>query len=238
MSHSRLTDETLSREEERRLLRAGERLFRSHFPNPDRTGCPGPEVLRTMASRKPSSIPDDFLDHLMHCSPCFVEYDRQLARARRMRRLRTIAACGGLVALIGIAFWFAPGALHSVEQPQVAVEGPSHRTEVVAVLDLRNASQARGGEQATPAEPPLSIPRTATTLQIYLPIGSEEGLYEVGLFRSQDESVIQAQGTAESSNQKMILQINVDLSNVAPGEYALGFRRPEFLWRYQVIEVQ
>ncbi len=152
MSHSTLTDEKSSGEEERRLLKAGERLFRSHFPNPDRTGCPGPEVLRAVASRQLSSIPEDFIDHLTQCSTCFVEYDRHLARVRKMSRLRAVAACAGLLALIGIAFWFIPGMLNSIEKNPVAVEAPSHRTERVAVLDLRNASQARGGEQATPVE--------------------------------------------------------------------------------------
>ena len=53
-----------------------------------------------------------------------------------------------------------------------------------------------------------------------------------------DEPIVQTQGTATSSNQSVILQIDLDLSSVAPGEYLLGFRRPEFSWHYHVVKVE
>ncbi len=143
--------------------------------------------------------------------------------------LRAIAACVGLFALIGVAFWFAPGLLNSVEEPELAVEGPSHRTQTVAVLDLRNASQARGGNAPEQATPRLTVPHNARTLQIYLPIGSEEGEYEVGLFRSAGRPLVQTRGRAELISQSVILRIKLDLSLVSQGEYLLGNPPPRFL---------
>ncbi len=154
-----------------------------------------------------------------------------------MRRLRAIAACVGLIALVGLAVWFAPSILNPGKDNSTIAERPSKPTQTVAVLDLRNASQARGGTQPTPAEPRLSVARTATTVQIYLPIGSEEGEYEVGLFRTENESVATGQGTAELSKHDVILGVDLDLSGVHPGEYLLGIRRPNFAWRYQIIDV-
>ena len=154
-----------------------------------------------------------------------------------MRRLRAVAACIGSVALLALAFWFAPDILNRPEQPPTAVDGPAHRTETIAVLDLRNASPTRGGSLTTQAVPRLIVPRTAKTLQIYLPIGSEDGEYEVGLFRAENEPVATGQGTAELSKHDVILGVDLDMSGVHPGEYLLGIRRPEFSWHYHIIDV-
>lgn len=39
------------------------------------------------------------------------------------------------------------------------------------------------------------------------------------------------------NNRYVVLTIDIELSGVAPGEYLLGFRRPEFSWRYHLIDV-
>ena len=124
------------------------------------------------ASQQLSSIPDDFLDHLTNCSSCFVHYGHHLTRIRRMRLLISVAACIGFVSLIGIAGCFAPGLLHFVDQPPLAVERPLHRTDEITVLDLRNVSHARGGKQATPAASEHSPHRHGP--QIYSPSAAEK----------------------------------------------------------------
>ena len=48
----------LSRQEEKELLRSGEDVLLSEFPNPERLGCPGTEILRTLAFSKPEPAVD------------------------------------------------------------------------------------------------------------------------------------------------------------------------------------
>ena len=57
---------------------------------------------------------------------------------------------------------------------------PSAQTEI-AVLDLRERSVARGQNPADTDQPPVQVPRTAKHLIVDLPIGSNEGSYDLAL---------------------------------------------------------
>src|SRR5579884_2535181 len=77
------------------------------FPNPERKGCPGTEVLRELANR-PRPTRDAAWEHVTHCSPCYREFLdlRAQVKARReaehRRLVRRRAALGGIaVALVG-----------------------------------------------------------------------------------------------------------------------------------------
>jgi len=64
-----------SKEDERKLLEAGRHFFSTAFPNPDRQGCPGQDILKAIAFRKlERQKAKEWDDHLSHCSPCFNEY--------------------------------------------------------------------------------------------------------------------------------------------------------------------
>ena len=73
-----MSDRALTRREEARLLKAGQRaLLQGEFPNPDRSGCPDKETLRAIATRKLNlEQVVEWVDHVGFCSPCYVEYDR------------------------------------------------------------------------------------------------------------------------------------------------------------------
>jgi hypothetical protein len=54
---------------ERELLRAYDRILHMDYPNPQRIGCPGREVLEK-AAISIRSVTKSLLDHLCHCAPC------------------------------------------------------------------------------------------------------------------------------------------------------------------------
>jgi hypothetical protein len=98
----------LSQQEEKELLRSGEDVLRSDFPNPERLGCPGTDILRTLASRSQSLILRDrnrYLDHMTCCSPCFSEFSAFVDQARHRKRLAVVALCAALLLTLGLTAW-------------------------------------------------------------------------------------------------------------------------------------
>jgi hypothetical protein len=45
-------------------------VFAFHVENPDRTGCPSPQILHELAARS-RAIDDPWYDHLHSCSNCY-----------------------------------------------------------------------------------------------------------------------------------------------------------------------
>ena len=85
-----MRDQAPARREEMRLIKAYQRVvLGGGFPNPERAGCPGNEILRAMAFRKLGvDQVNDWIEHLGTCSPCFREYT-ELRRAGGVAK-----ACG------------------------------------------------------------------------------------------------------------------------------------------------
>lgn len=103
------------------------------------------------------------------------------------------------------------------------------QTSQVAVLDLRNRSLPRG-LQPVPAGPPLEIPRTVSRLDIYLPIGSSEGPYDVRILSPSGAPVLTASGIAKLKDHITSLQVAVGLSSAHPGSYILQIRKTGLGW--------
>src|SRR5208282_3589639 len=104
-----------------------------------------------------------------------------------------------------------------------------------AVLDLRNRSVSRGTEP-NPNEPPLEVSRNVTQWNIYLPLGSSEGSYEVRLVSPSGESMVAATGTANLRDHTTVLRLPVSLSSARPGQYLLKVRKADSEWNsYQFL---
>ena len=133
------------------------------FPNPERSECPGPEVLKRIASRTmPLQEAEKWLDHLGSCSPCYTDFS-ELRKVREVQRRRTLLAiAASILVAIGIAGWVL------IQRHNETVLSQT------AVLDLRNRSVSRSPEP-NPGEPPLELRRGFSQLNIYLPLGSPEG---------------------------------------------------------------
>ena len=210
--------------EEKRILDVLGRGLLRDFPNPERTGCPDATVLKGIASHKLGlAEAERWFDHITSCSPCYRDFS-QFQEAYQVRRKRTFLAVAASILIVASVAGWALTQWHG--QPQFAQ---------TAVLDLRNRSVSRGTE-ANPGEPPLEVSRTAARWNIYLPLGSGEGSYEVLLVSPSEESMVAASGTANLRDQITVLQVPVSLSSVRPGQYILKVRKAGSEWNsYQFL---
>jgi hypothetical protein len=166
---------------------------------------------------------EPWLEHLGSCSPCFQEFKEFRLQSAIQRRRALILVASAAVLLFALGGWLWVRARHSVE------------TTDTAVLDLRERSVARGQSQADTGQAPMEIPRTAKHLVLDLPIGSNEGPYDVGLFSETGDEILRSTGIAQLHDHITDLRVDVDLGSFRPGEYSLGIRRSSLEWtRYQI----
>jgi len=151
----------LSRQEEKELLRSGEDVLRSDFPNPERLGCPGAEILRTLAFRSQNLTLTDrnrYLDHLTCCSPCFNEFSTFVDQARHRRRLAVVGLCAVLFLTLGLTAWLAVSQWRSKPTNPITHKPPSTVPE--------RKPQGKTPER-TPQEQRQDIARQQPEPQIY-----------------------------------------------------------------------
>ena len=213
-----LNGKAYSDRDERRILDALGRGLLKEFPNPDRTGCPGSAVLKRIASHEmPLAEAEKWLDHVTSCSPCYREFS-ELQAGYRHRRMQTILAiAASILIVVGVAGW----ALFLRQKGPPLVQ--------TAALDLRNRSVPRGGE-LNPGEQPLEISRRVSRLNVYLPLGSAEGPYEMRIATTAGSAVFATRGVASLKDGVTSIQADVDLSSASSGQYVFQVRRPNSEW--------
>ena len=213
--------------EDQRVFEAGRRYFSTAFPNPNRVGCPGTEVLRDIAFRKVDrSTAKQWHSHLMQCSPCFVEYVAFRDQARRLHTFRRLATAAA-IAIVCVGLWFAyrAGILHPSRTVQVA---HGKITYLPKHANLRDLAPLRGAE-GKPL-PPLEFARDYVDLTLDLPIGSEPGLYEVEIAEQLDQPLVTATGPASLMNGVAVLEVKLNLTNLHDGLYLLAVRQSGRSW--------
>jgi len=60
-----------------RLQREYQKAVQASYPNPERRGCPGTDVLRDLAARSARFEDiegDQQWRHVIHCAPCYQQY--------------------------------------------------------------------------------------------------------------------------------------------------------------------
>jgi len=188
------------------------------FPNHERIGCPDSEVLTGIASHKvPLAQAEPWLDHLTSCSPCYRDFS-QFREAYELRRKRTfLAVAASILIVASVAGW---ALAHRHEDTQYAQ---------TAVLDLRNRSVARSTEPNA-GEPPVELSREVSRLNIYLPLGSPEGPYEVRIVGPSGEVLASTNGIAKLRNYIPTLPVTINLSSSRPGGYILQIRKVGLEW--------
>jgi hypothetical protein len=207
-----------SERDEKRILDALGRGLLNEFPNPERAGCPGRDVLRRIAAHEmPLAEAEKCLDHLTSCSPCYHDFS-QLQNARELRRKRTWLAIAAGILLCALLGGWAFVRSHNGTQ-----------TLQTAILDLRDWSITRGAEP-NPNLPPIELNRRASSLTILLPVGSPAGEYEIRVVTPSGRSVLQANGTAELQNGITRLQVAARVGSLSPGPYILQVRRSDSEW--------
>ena len=182
-----------------------------------------PGALALMFSREsplmqmPLTEAEKWLDHLTSCSPCYRDFS-ELQAGYRHRRMQTILAiAASILIVVGVAGW----ALFFKQNGPPVVQ--------TAVLDLRNRSVPRGGE-ANPGEQPLEVSREVKRLNVYLPLGSAEGPYELRIATTTGSAIFTTNGVASLKDGVTSIEAAVDLSSASSGRYVLQIRRPNSEW--------
>jgi hypothetical protein len=204
--------------EEQRILDLLDRGLSRDFPNPERIGCPGSAFLEGVARHKvPLSEADQWLDHLSSCSPCFQEFTEIRKQAAGQQRQRQMWLAAAAIVLLAVGGWLW---LRSQ---------PSGQTAAV-VVDLRGRATVRGENTPDTSQSPLEVPRNARRLNLELPIGSNEGAYDVALLDPSGVELFRTSAAAKLEDHVVVLRVNVDLTGTSPGSYFLGVRQPGLEW--------
>jgi hypothetical protein len=224
-----LSDNILPGTTETKLLQAARQYIEAAFPNPDRVGCPGRDRLEALARRK-CRLGDELadVDHVVHCSACFVEYHtiRTALRRKRFALVGTLVGVGVLITLSSIFL----SSHHPPDPRSVQKETPgdvAKELPLKASIDLRPFAPDRGdspkrsGRQATP----ISLQRGNLSLTIQLPVGSDEGAYVVQLLDPSGAQRLESAGTATIQNYVTTLEVPLDLRVMLPGPFRLTVRR-------------
>jgi hypothetical protein len=163
----------------------------------------------------PLSEAQKYLDHLGACSPCYRDFLDLQAKYRQRRTRLMFAVAASVLIVVGLATW----AVLSQQGQQIAR----------VVVDLRDRSLARGTEPPS-TEPPIAIPRNVSHLEIYLPLGSSEGPYEIQLTSVGGESFFAGTREAKLDQGLTVLRVDLGMSRPKPGNYLLRLRRPTAEW--------
>lgn len=206
------------RDEGRRELQDA---IRQAYPNPQRVGCPAPDVLDRIARRAVAMQQAD-RDHIFHCSPCFETYLGIRNEIRRARSIWTVSTAVLAALLIGIASYFGYRILERPTQ------------QFVSAFNLQERPIFRGPNQAALQPSPFVVPRGIVHLTMTLPLGSEPGVYQIGIFHDgQTEPLLNIAGSATiHGDGSTVLAIDLNSSKLKPGPYALGLRKDDSPWSY------
>lgn len=207
-----------------------------NYPNPERRGCPGSDVLQQFASRTRPLVGRDW-DHATHCSPCYREFLELRASAKQaveepnrqplVLRQWMLVACAAFV-VVCLSIFLISRTTPGTPEPQ----------QVVSV-DLKDYPILRGPapDSLPGSRGALVLPRQVLQLRLTLPLGSEPGRYEVQFFRETDAPPLwTTSARAVEEDGLVILTFNGNFG-FQPGSYQLGIRRDDWAWRYYPVRL-
>jgi len=219
------------------LLRFADSYLREAFPNPDRTRCPADEQLRDLAE-KPSATKAVLTEHISCCSPCYQRYAELLQQQRvlvqeksdplnrgwrvwRTRLVWTSAAVVAVVAIIAILIFTRPA--------------PKPLSYSAFTLDLQDLSPSRGGSPESGIRE-SRVPQAPLDLTIQLPVGSEEGAYQVSLGSGPNVLWSKVE-QAHLADHIVKIKTQVDLRPFSLGKYEITVESASGLRFVQPIEL-
>lgn len=230
------------------ILKELEEAYLTAYPNPDRIDCPSSVLIEQMVSgqiRPPAR--SGIVHHLTHCSPCFrifLDARNNLRAARKRRSLAYRFAIASVLALIAVTAGVlmrngsVPGTGSVVGDQRKEQE----QSDVASIsLDLQGYSLERsesGSRSASHVVRP-TLPRKRVQLNLALPVGFEDGIYEIRISRAEEEpALMTSRGSARLINRILRLETILDLTGLSPGTYFLGMRQPGTSWAHVQIIVK
>ena len=223
---------------EQRFIEALRRAALSDYPNPDRVGCPDQKTLQAVAQRQVPMM-DPVIDHVWQCSPCAQEILRIRQSSGRRHKWATSGTIAAVVVVaLGFFFWqrTKPNDVTNVANPPQSAPAPEPQRSAIATLDLRpyGVTRGRGGE---PQSEPI-LQRERLSLAMYLPVGSEEGRYELRIMNSDLQTVLTKNVEAKLAQQVVTIATDLDLRSFQPGRYSLALRPSGGDWRTYPMAVE
>jgi hypothetical protein len=165
----------------------------------------------------PLAEAEKWLNHLGSCSSCYKDFS-ELRKGREVQRNQTLLAiAASILVAVGIASWVLIQRHNETALTQTAV------------LDLRNRSASRSPEQNL-GEQPLELRRRFSQLNIYLPLGSPEGAYEVRIVTTGGDTLLNFGGTARLKDGITLLQVRGKPTLPRHGQCTLQIRKPPAEW--------
>lgn len=215
-----MTITVLSKVEQRKLREVLNRTFLEGYPNPGRRGCPGTDILKAIASEILTlEEAEPWIYHLSSCSPCTREFYELRNNHQRWKAMRLWGIAASVVLAAGVLAWFL-----------VKVSFGPPRLEPVTV-DLTAWATVRGPEN-NPPNRPIQLQKGYLGMTIYLPLGSEPGMYDIKIVRGSGQPIWGEQREARIEDYKTTLRVQVDLRHFTRGPYLLAFHRQDQSWTY------
>jgi hypothetical protein len=229
---------SFSPRQEKSLLRIASQIARSGFDSPQRIGCPALETLKLLAQRSPSVVESpDLIDHIATCSPCFIEYSGYRTTHKRRRAILFSLASSVLLVL---CFLFVRARILPTGQTPASQDEAARGAEPLErVLDLRLSGIPRGEAPEAKDRQIPRLPRGKLALSIYLPTGSEDGIYDIALANAAGQSLVTGSGEAMLQNYIEVLPLSLDLTRFPAGRYELRIRHSRAeQWNSYVVVIE
>ena len=218
-----------------RLKRQLQDSILSEYPNPERKGCPGDAVIRSLATRASgeSVEKDANWHHVTHCSECYREFlDLRLqSKAEAKKRARSIG-WGAMIAVLA----FAGGMFFFFQDRKTGIPERPQNAELVwekTTIDIPTMTRS----ETARASAPIVLKRKPEELTVNLPVGSKAGQYELRLLNG-DAAIISATAPASVVNGTTSFTVSMDLSSVAAGSYSMSVRQVPWDWSYFPVVVR
>lgn len=210
-----------------RISHAVQESILRNYPNPERKGCPGDEVVRQVAARTELKA-DELWEHITHCSPCYAEFLDFKQEFRRRRAIRRRTAIGLIAAAAAAIPVVVITRLHS----------PVYDRQI-GDWDLEASTSARGAgtEEQNIASPQLAR-RARGSIRVHLPVGSEAGEYHLQIRKSENGPALQVStGTAAIVNGHTLVSFPVDLAGLPAGPYFAAISGASRVWRVYPLQI-
>jgi hypothetical protein len=123
------------------------------------------------------------------------------------------------------------------QERQIAKDLPKQQVYRPILFDLRAWSVSRT-DRPRAGRPELRLPRAPVQLTIYLPIGSEDGTYDVQLQRLDEPPSLESRGEARLRDHIEVLEVKLDASALPPGSYLLRLRRGTAGWSEYPLQLE
>lgn len=203
-----------------RISRAVQESILRNYPNPERKGCPGDDVVREVAARTELET-DDIWEHITHCSPCYATFLECKQEIRHSKVIRRRTAIGLLAA-----------AAASVPIVVISRLRSGSYDRQIGDWNLEASASSRGPGNVGSETTPQRAIRARGYIRVDLPLGSEPGEYYLQIRHSEEGPALrQAATTAEINNGHTHANFSVDLSSLETGRYFAAIRGSSRVWR-------